>query len=188
MKWLKRVPWIAIVAIAVVSWSGARTEATTRATPVATVSGPKKDVKQSVPKKTYLGKVTRVSDGNTIWLTTDKGVRVKVWLDGIDAPAGDQPFARKATASLRSLVGGKRVRVEYAKSDPYGCVSGVVFLDKEDVNLKMVTDGCAWNAADKNAAYAAAETAAKAAKKGLWAAADPISPARWRKGERPTRN
>ena len=134
-----------------------------------------------------VGRVTRVSDGDALWVTDAKGVRAKVRLDRIDAPESDRPWGREATAYLKGLVDGKSVKVEWKKRDQYGRYLGIIWFEDRDINLHMVETGNAWHYSyyDKTPAYAAAEVAAREAKKGLWAAEGPINPYRWRKGARP---
>ena len=132
-----------------------------------------------------VGKVTRVSDGDTVWVN-DKLGRHKVRLNRIDAPESDQPFGKESAAHLKSLIGGREVRVEHTGTDQYGRVLGIIFLGETDINLQMVRDGCAWHYShfDKTPAYAAAERDARVAKRGLWASPSPVNPYLWRKGKR----
>jgi len=62
-------------------------------------------------------------------------------------------------------------------------VLGIVYLAKEDINLKMVAEGMAWHYSyfDKTPEYAAAEAAARQGKKGLWASPDHVNPYEWRR-------
>ena len=131
------------------------------------------------------GRVTRVSDGDTVWVSDSLG-RHKVRLNRIDAPESDQPFGKESAAHLKSLIGGRDVRVEYTGTDQYGRILGIIFLGDTDINLQMVKDGCAWHYShfDKTPAYAAAEREARTAKRGLWAADNPINPHQWRKSKR----
>ena len=142
--------------------------------------------KDAAKTKVIIGKCTRVSDGDTIHVVTDGNVKFKVRLDRIDAPEKDQPYGKESTAYLSSLIRGKTVRVEWQKKDRYGRVLGIVFLDKTDINLKMVETGNAHHYAyfDQTPAYAAAEVAAKGQKLGLWAAESPINPYEWRRNKR----
>ena len=142
--------------------------------------------KEAEKTKVIIGRCTKVSDGDTIHVVTDGNVKFKVRLDRIDAPEKDQPYGKESTAYLTSLIRGKAVRVEWQKKDQYGRVLGIVFLDKTDVNLKMVETGNAWHYSyfDKTPAYAAAESAAKEQKLGLWASDNVVSPYEWRKNKR----
>ena len=87
------------------------------------------------------GKVTRVSDGDTVWVTDAAKLKHKVRLDRIDAPEKDQPWGRESSAVLKGWVFGKDVRVEYAKRDQYGRILGIVFNGTNEVNLAMVRSG-----------------------------------------------
>ena len=131
------------------------------------------------------GKVTRVSDGDTVWVSDSLG-RHKVRLNRIDAPESDQEFGKESTAHLKSLVGGKTVRVEYEKLDQYGRILGIIYLGETDINLQMVRDGCAWHYKhfDNTPSYAEAEREARSAKRGLWASGTAINPYEWRKSRR----
>jgi endonuclease YncB( thermonuclease family) len=135
--------------------------------------------------KEITGKVTRVSDGDTLWVSDSLG-RHKVRLNRIDAPESDQPYGKESAAHLKSLIGGKVVRVEYTSTDQYGRILGIIFLGDIDINLQMVKDGCAWHYKhfDKTQSYADAEAEARAAKRGLWASGDAINPYQWRKSKR----
>lgn len=132
------------------------------------------------------GKVTRVSDGDTIWVTDAAKVKHKVRLDRIDAPEKDQPWGRESAAVLKGWVFGKDVRVTYEKRDQYGRILGIVHNGTNDVNLALVRTGNAWHyrCFDKTPEYAAAEAEARAARRGLWSQDNPVSPYNWRRAHR----
>ena len=145
------------------------------------------------------GTVTRVSDGDTIWVegtviwangqpSTPGAVplKYKVRLDRIDAPESDQPFGEASKRHLKSIIAGRRVAVQYEREDKYGRLLGIVFLEGEDINLRMVKDGCAWHYRhfDDTPAYAAAEREARSAKRGLWADANAEPPHDFRRRNR----
>ena len=136
--------------------------------------------------KVLVGNVIRVSDGDTIWVRDKLGQRHKIRLDRIDAPESNQPFGKESTLHLQSLIGGRDVLIEYKTTDRYGRILGIIYLGDMDVNLQMVRDGYAWHYKhfDTTPSYAAAEREAQAAKRGLWAATNPIHPRKWRKGKR----
>lgn len=132
------------------------------------------------------GIVTKVSDGNTIQLTDAQGVQHKIRLLDIDAPEAGQTFGAKSTARLNALVGGKPVRVTYSQTDKYGRILGTVWLDGRDVNLQMVSEGMAWcYHYSKNDRYAAAQSAARTRRIGLWANPNAQDPWAYRKGIKP---
>ena len=133
------------------------------------------------------GRVVRVVDGDTI-IVEGQGIRQKVRLSGIDAPERDQPWGSSATREMRRLVAGKDVSVHWYKTDRWDRLIGNVLVDDEDVGLVMIKRGMAWHSrryVDEQTpgefkAYAAAEDAARAAKKGVWSDPRPIPPWEWR--------
>ena len=132
------------------------------------------------------GVVTRVSDGDTIWVQDAKGLRHKIRMLDIDAPESTQTFGGESTARLKSLIGGKTVKVTYSETDKYGRLLGTVWLGSEDVNLKMVAEGMAWcYHYSKNERYAAAQSAARTRRAGLWANPNAQDPWAYRKGIKP---
>lgn len=136
-----------------------------------------------------VGKVTRVSDGDTVWVTDAAG-KHKIRLDKIDAPESDQPFGKESTQFLKDLIYGKEVEVHWAEKDRYGRLLGIIYLKHDkgvvEVNLTMVKNGCAWHYSyhDNTPAYAEAEKDARNNRRGLWTAEAPINPYQWRKAKR----
>lgn len=132
------------------------------------------------------GRVTRVSDGDTVWVTDAAKLKHKVRLDRIDAPEKDQPWGKESAAVLKGWVFAKDVRVEYEKRDQYGRILGIVFNGTNDVNLAMVRSGNAWHYShfDKTPEYAAAEAEARAARRGLWSQKNAVNPYQWRRTHR----
>ena len=139
--------------------------------------------KEAEKVKVVIGLCTKVIDGDTIHVVTGGNVRFKVRLERIDAPEKDQPYGKEATDYLVKLIKGKTVRVEWVKKDQYGRILGIVFLDKTDINLKMVETGNAWHYKfyDKTTSYAEAEKEAREKKLGLWVDPDPVEPYQFRK-------
>ena len=142
-----------------------------------------------VAYKSIVGTVTRVSDGDAIWVTDSAG-KHKIRLDKIDAPESDQVFGKEAAQYLKDLVYGEEVEVRWAAKDKYGRILGIVYLKREngmvEVNLTMVKNGCAWHYSyhDKTPAYAEAEKDARKNRRGLWTSDSPVNPYRWRKSKR----
>lgn len=129
-----------------------------------------------------VGKVTKVSDGDTVWVTDKKGAREKIRLNGIDAPESKQPFGKESTKMLATKIAGKEVKVDYDGRDMYGRILGTIYYKDKDVNLEMVAEGGAWvYYTNKDPAYLEALNAAKEAKKGLWKDANALNPYEWRK-------
>ena len=130
--------------------------------------------------RTLEGEVTRVADGDTIWVRGigEQGKGVKVRLDRIDAPESKQDYGFEAKEYLNGRIGGKTVKVEWEKKDQFGRILGIVYIDGTDINLEMVATGNAWHYAhfDQTPEYAEAEKSARAARIGLWTDESPINP------------
>lgn len=86
--------------------------------------------------------VNRVIDGDGIRLNCGPGrTNLNVRLQCIDAAeSGQQPWADRATARLRALVGSE-ISLWSMYLDPFGRTVGRIYRDGEDLNLRMVADG-----------------------------------------------
>lgn len=138
------------------------------------------------------GVVTRIVDGDTIWVRLEGG-DVRVRYIGIDAPEmGDavpDPWAQEATDANRRLVDGRRVLVEtdVSETDRFGRLLRYVWLPVEGadgadawllVNLELVRLGLAHARSyppDVRHQHwlRAAESEARDAGTGLWSDAAP---------------
>ena len=150
----------------------------------AATAAPKKPVAQ--PKPVVLnGTVSRVVDGDTLWLKTDAADAhtVVVRLAGIDAPERCQIGGADATAALNALALGRSVTVRVAANDEYGRTIGKVFDGEKDLGDRMVRDGQAWSSRVRydRGPYVAAERMALALKRGLHAAGGAMQPREFRR-------
>ena len=132
--------------------------------------------------QTVTGKVVAVHDGDTISIRSSSST-IRVRLVGIDCPEARQPYSARAKRFTSQMVFGKTVTVHGEGLDRYDRLLGRVLVDGVDVNEALVRNGLAWHyqtgAGDRR--LAEAEKAARAARAGLWADADPIPPWRWRR-------
>lgn len=141
------------------------------------------------------GLVVGVADGDTLTVLDDTKEQHRIRLSGIDAPEKRQPFGNVSRQHLADAVFQRRVLVEYQKTDRYGRIIGKVMLDGRDECLAQVVAGLAWHykhyareqPPEDRETYAAAEDAAKAARRGLWRDPDPVPPWEWRKASRASR-
>lgn len=125
-----------------------------------------------VQARVWTGVVTRVSDGDTLWLKpADGAVSRKVRLLGLDAPELCQAGGEAARAALLGLVAGKPVQVTVNFQDTYGRDMGRLRVDALDVGAALVSAGHAWSSRWHNSLgpYAAQEASARAARSGLFA-------------------
>ena len=135
----------------------------------------------------------RVIDGDTIDLS---GTKIRLF--GIDAPEHDQlcqtrngdPYrcGDEATAALRALVQGERVRCEARGHDKYGRTVGLCAAGSlSDIGAEMVRRGWAIDyRPPSRGRYRAQERAAQAARAGLWSGRFEL-PQNWRAERRANR-
>lgn len=131
------------------------------------------------------GTVSRVVDGDTLWLKAegDGEPPVVVRLEGIDAPESCQIGGSEATAALNALALGRSVSVRVVARDEHGRAVGKVFDGEKDIGDRMVRDGQAWSSRYQfdRGPYVAEERMALALKRGLHAAGGAVQPRDFRK-------
>lgn len=149
------------------------------------------------------GRVIEVLDGDTITVLSNGTSTHRVRLIGIDAPEKGQAHGDLSRESLRRLLRGKTVRVEWERMDEYGRIVGMVLVAESaacrgegckwlDPSLGMLREGHAWRARQFDASvpaevreqYVRAEKEARARKSGLWREASAIPPWQWRERQK----
>ena len=130
-----------------------------------------------------LWRVDIIHDGDTVTCVDDARRPQKIRLVGIDSPELNQPFGRESRAALAAKIGGGSVRVEGDARDQYGRLLGTLWIGARSINRELVTDGWAWvfEGYSPDPDLLDAESAARAARRGLWAVPHPQSPADWRR-------
>ena len=89
----------------------------------------------------FSGRVTRVVDGDTFWISSQQ-VRIRVW--GLDTAAVEEPGGSGATAELKSLISGQELTCRQRDIDRYGRIVGQCFLaDGRDITAVMIESGTA---------------------------------------------
>jgi endonuclease YncB( thermonuclease family) len=140
------------------------------------------------------GTVTRVSDGDTLWLVPEgsgtpgaAGKSIKFRLKGIDAPEVCQSWGKEARAALTTKLLGRRVQWQSGERDDYDRRLGHLWLDGEDVGAWMVSEGHAWSYRHRglDGPYSDDERAAKQARRGLFSNPNAIQPRRFRQSHGP---
>ena len=139
---------------------------------------------------TFMGKVVRVSDGDTITVKAAANREFKIRLLGIDSPESAQAHGDEATQAMTAKVFGQLVSVHWEKRDDYKRLLGHVAIGQRWINHEMVAEGWAWHYKQysKDQRLAVAETRAKATRRGLWANRNPVAPWGWRKKNSGKRN
>jgi endonuclease YncB( thermonuclease family) len=131
----------------------------------------------------FTARVIAVLDGDTVMVMRSSGPPVKVRLADIDAPEKAQPGGMTAKQSLAELVLHKQVNVDTQAVDSYGRLVANLTVDGKNVNEEQVRRGMAWEYSHYhvNKTYIALQSEAQQAKHGLWAGAEIMEPAQWRK-------
>lgn len=138
----------------------------------------------SANASTLVGTVVKVIDGDTFDMVDGGRRTYRIRLQSIDAPERNQAFGNASTRSLASMIKGREVVVEWIKIDEYNRRVGKVLLDQQDVCLEQIRSGMAWHfkryqfeqSDQERELYDRIEIEARAARKGLWADAEPIQP------------
>ncbi len=135
------------------------------------------------------GRVTKVSDGDTVWVRLENGNRARIRVWGMDTPEKFRSkklsreaercavpmrdvveLGKLATKRARKLLDHRVVLIETHGRGYYGRLLGrLILADGEDFGLEMIRSGyaCAY---DRSAPgeYLQAEEEAKAERRGLW--------------------
>ena len=141
----------------------------------------------ALPKAGVLSGSARVFDGDTLEVG---GVRVRLY--GIDAPESQQscraagrrwPCGHEAKRALANQIGTRRVACEARDRDSYSRVVAVCGVAGRELNRWMVAEG--WALANRRYSldYAAEESQARQASRGVWRG-EVMAPWKWRRGER----
>ncbi len=137
----------------------------------------------------FAGKVSHVSDGDTLWVQPDGGgAPRKIRLDGIDAPELCQPGGVASRQALEQAALNRRVEVRVRRHDDYGRELARVQVGHQDLGAQMVREGQAWSYRWRRnpGPYAAEEAQARQARRGLFAtAASPERPRDFRQRHGP---
>ena len=136
----------------------------------------------------YEARVTRVFDGDTLWVKPLEGGRYrKLRLNGLDAPEICQTGGRAARDALSARVLQRVVTVNERHRDHYGRALVHLTHQGEDVGAWLVVRGHAWAYRWRygEGVYAGEERQARAQKKGLFADRDAEVPRDFRRRHGP---
>ncbi len=124
-----------------------------------------------MPKSGWMGTVTHVSDGDTLWVRPARGGAPRpVRIDGIDAPELCQTHGETARAALVGRVLGQSVQVGVRRYDDYGRALARVSWRGQDLGAWLVSQGHAWSYRyrGQSGPYAQQEDQARARRLGLF--------------------
>lgn len=138
-------------------------------------------------------KVLKCHDGDTCQVLSPDNMKIKIRLIGIDAPEVsnrknkiNQPYGIESKEFINNLIKGKSVTLKIYATDPFGRSLSEIFLEKLNVNLKMIDSGMAEvykGKMEKNfdiTPYIEAEKKAKKEKVGIWSLSNYQSPKEFR--------
>lgn len=137
--------------------------------------------------QTLQGTVTRVSDGDTLQISTNANGKsskpIKLRIQGIDAPEICQSGGKAARDALRSRLLLQSVTFTTQARDQFGRVIARVEHRGQDVGTWLVSHGHAWSDSFRSnpGPYAAEQLAAQKSALGLWAQRPTVEPKQWRK-------
>jgi micrococcal nuclease len=138
------------------------------------------------PIRTVTGTVTKISDGDTIQVTTPERTKLRVRLYGIDAPETPkinqrtgrvnkpgQPYGEESWKALEGKIIGKQVRLDIIDIDQYKRMVGMIWIGDRNINLDMVKEGYAeayveYLKEPYRAQFIQAEKEARSARRGIW--------------------
>lgn len=85
--------------------------------------------------------VTRIIDGDTIEIDNNESIR----LLGINTPERKEKYYEEAKEFLENLILNKTIKLEFTNDryDKYGRVLAYIFLENENINVKIVESGFA---------------------------------------------
>jgi len=132
--------------------------------------------------ETFVGKVVKVSDGDTLTVLVERK-QITVRLLEIDAPEKKQAFGQRSRESLAQMCAAQVATVNASGRDKYGRVLGRVQCQGLDANAEQVRRGMAWvfDRYVTDRSLYALQNEARAAHVGLWADKHPTAPWDWRK-------
>ena len=137
----------------------------------------------------WQGKVVRVLDGDSL-LVKRSGHIYEIRLYGIDTPEYKQPFGKQAGQMTREMINKKIVDIQPMDVDRYHRIVALVRIGGRLVNRELVHRGAAWlysRYCKKQPLcneLRAEEQRARSQRLGLWAAENPLSPAKWKRRNR----
>ena len=133
----------------------------------------------AAPAQYLQARANNISDGDSLWIKTAAGERLKIRISQIDAPEICQAWGQESKRALTQRLKGKQIQVELLHKDRYERWLARIRVGGHDVGAAMVAGGHAWAYSlgkYQNAVYYKQEEAAKAAKLGLWSLPAPVQP------------
>lgn len=113
-----------------------------------------------------------------------------VYLRDVDCPELKQPYGKQAKHATAAYIANRDVIVRDLKRDRQGrMTAGILLPDGRQIAHELVKEGLVWVQPNGfgDQALKDMEELARAARKGLWAAPNPVPPWKW-KSTKPVRH
>jgi len=129
------------------------------------------------------GIVSKVTDGDSLWLTPAGKAPLEVRLRDIDAPESCQPWGNEARAALAALALNKVSTLQISGRDSYGRTLGVLMIDDLNVGKFLVENGHAWSTRSRwdQGPLVKQEKMARALSRGLHGTPGALQPSAYRR-------
>jgi endonuclease YncB( thermonuclease family) len=127
--------------------------------------------------------ISKVIDGDTYHIKSH-GEKIKIRMEGIDAPEKGMPYYKESKEFLKRLCLGKKIKFIQSSKDHYGRIIAKTYLDdNRELGQEMIKNGMAWHFKkySQDTLLARLETEAQNKHLGLWKDANPIAPWEFRK-------
>ena len=142
---------------------------------------------QAAPPTSVQGMVSKVIDGDSLWLTPPDKPPIEVRLRDIDAPEACQPWGPEARKALADLALNKVATLQISARDTYGRALGTLLIEDLNVGRFMVENGHAWSVRSRwdQGPLVKQEKMARALARGLHAAPGAVQPWEFRRTQGP---
>lgn len=133
-------------------------------------------------KEYYL--ISKVVDGDTYHIRLENNTKLKIRMEGIDAPEKGMPFYNESKQFLVKITSGKKIRFVQSSKDQYGRIIAKTYLENnKELGEEMIKNGMAWHFKkySKDTNLARLEISAKINRFGIWGVDNPLSPWEFRR-------
>lgn len=130
--------------------------------------------------------ISKVIDGDTYHINLN-GEKIKIRIEGIDAPEKGMPYYKESKEFLKRLSLGKKIKFIQSSKDRYGRIIAKTYLeDNRELGREMIKNGLAWHFKkySQDTSLSRLEIEAKNKHLGLWKDANPIAPWEFRKKQK----
>jgi micrococcal nuclease len=131
--------------------------------------------------------ISKVVDGDTYHILLSDNSKLKIRMEGIDAPEKGMPFYKESKQFLIKMTSNKKIRFVQSSKDQYGRIIAKTYSENnQELGEEMVKNGMAWHFKkySKDTNLAQLEISAKNKHLGLWEAVNPQAPWEYRKLKR----